>query len=161
NTSAITVGSTNVVYSLLQDSPTHYQSAINARAGASTSLFNGGAVSINTTTTVNISAGNALFMDYTDPLNPVATQSAFGPFNNVTITAIAPQPVTYLGLNSSLSVVQQPGPFTPTQRRSIVPLGIAVHTNNTSINVVNQTAAPNRSTLNQLQDLIDAVGGLN
>lgn len=129
---------------------------------ASTSLFSGGAISINADTTkINIAAGVALFMDYTTPTSPVGTVVNFGPINAVSITNIASQPVTYFGINAASTLIQQAGPFTATQRRTIVPLGIAVHSNNIVVNAVNQLGSPNQSLLNQYQDLVNAIGPLN
>jgi hypothetical protein len=135
---------------------------IAARSGASTSIFNGGVVSINADPTkFDVSAGNAQFVDYTDPQNPVSTTLAFGPFSAVIVTNIDTQIATYVGLTQAGSLVQQATPFTATQRRTIAHLGLLIHSNLTNINVVNQTTPLNRSMLNQLQDLFEAIGPLN
>lgn len=136
-------------------------SALKTREGASTALFSGGQISINTSTTVNITAVSCVFMDYTNRLEPVASVGNFGPFNAVAVTNIATTPITYIGVNSSGTLVQQSSPFTATQRRTIVQLGAAVHSNNTSINAVNQLTAPGGQLLNQVQDFINAIGPLN
>lgn len=135
--------------------------ALKARAGASTALFSGGQISINTSTTVNITAVSCVFMDYTNRLEPVASVGSFGPFNAVAVTNIATTPITYIGVNSSGTLVQQTTPFTATQRRTIVQLGAAIHSNNVSINAVNQITAPGGQILNQVQDFINAIGPLN
>lgn len=135
--------------------------ALKAREGASSSLFSGGQISINTSTTVNITAVSCVFMDYTNRLEPVASVGNFGPFNAVAVTNIATTPITYIGINSSGTLVQQTTPFTATQRRTIVQLGAAIHSNNISINAVNQITAPGGQVLNQVQDFINAIGPLN
>lgn len=139
------------------------QAALNAKASDSTSLFSGGVLSINAgnNATIDISAGSAQFMDYTNPTNPTSQIVSFGPFTAVVMANILTQIVTYVGLQSNGTLVQQPTPFTPTQRRTIVQLGLAAHTNHVIVNAVNQITTPNRAFLNQMQDFIDAVGPLN
>jgi hypothetical protein len=132
------------------------------RQAASTALITGGNVTINPSlTSVDIAAGSALFVDYTDPKAPLGTQLDFGPTLSVSLTYLTTAPATYLGINSSGVIIQQTTPFTATQRRSIVPIGLAVHTNNTTVNIIDSLGSSGRASLNQLQDLMEAIGSLN
>lgn len=134
-------------------------SDILSRETASTALISGGILSINvSTTSIDITAGSALFMDYSDPENPVGEVKEFTAFSNVSLPGIGTQTVTYVGIDESLAIIKQAGPFTATQRRTIVQLGLAVHSDHVIVNAINQITSGNRALLNQFQDLADAVG---
>lgn len=128
----------------------------------STGLISGGTVSINVDNTkFNVAAGTAIFVDYTTPLAPVATTVSFGPFTAVTPTSLATALVTYVGINSSGGLVQQTSPFTNTQRRTIVSLGSIVHSNHVIINTTNYICSSARTDINQIGDVMTAIGPLN
>lgn len=137
--------------------------ALQARQSSSTSLFSGGQLSVNAgnNTKIDIAAGTALFIDFTSITAPTSQVVNFGPIAALTITNIATQNVTYIGIDATSTIIQQANPFTAAQRRTIVPLGVAVHSNRTIVNAVNQLGTPNRGALNQLFDMMDAIGGLN
>lgn len=159
-TGDVTGSGTGTVPTILNPS----SSALAAReGGGSAALYSGGLLSINSgnNARLDITAMQAVFTDYTTPSGPTASISSFGPFSAIVVTGIATQPVTYIGINSAGSIQQSPTPFTATQRRTIIPLGIAIHTNNTVINATNQTAGTAGYTINQLQDLFEALGALN
>lgn len=120
----------------------------------STGLLSGCALSIFSTTQVRISAGILGFADYSaNPAQPVRSVLQFAQ-TDVTITAIGSQPVTYIGINSAGTVIQQDVPFTNTQRRTIVSIGVAVHTNLTSINAVNNLPSIVQAGIAQLTDYL-------
>lgn len=130
---------------------------------SATALYSGGGLSINSgdNTKIDVAAMQVVFVDYTDPKNPVATNKSFGPFVGVTITGLASFPATYIGIDSTGTLQQQYQAFSPTQRRSIIPLGLAIHSNNVNINVTNNISVSNLAILNQFHDLVDAIGALN
>lgn len=130
----------------------------------STGVLSGFALSINggDNTKFNIAAGIAGFVDYSiSVINPPRTIVNFAGLTAQTVTGIGIQLVTYVGINNAGTVVQQASPFTNTQRRTIAQIGVLVHTNLTNLNAVNDTAATPRSGINQLYDLINAIGTLN
>lgn len=127
----------------------------------STGLLAGCALSVQSSTQVRIAAGLLGFADYTaSPANPVRSVLAF-PQTDVTITAIASQPVTYLAVDSAGAITQQATPLTNTQRRTLVPVGVAVHTNLSSINTVNSLPAVVRAGIAQLLDYLNYRGRLH
>ncbi len=126
----------------------------------STGSVTGFGLSVFSTTQVTIAPGTAIFVDFSDPAAPLQTQLDYAGAN-VTITGIAIQLLTYLAINSAGTILQQSTPFTAVQRRSVVPLGTAVHTNFTSVQTTVNTVSSIHSTGNQLHDLLLAVGALN
>lgn len=127
----------------------------------STGLLSGGALSVLSTTQIRITAALLGYVDYTvNAASPTRTLIQF-PQTDVTITNIASQLVTYVGVNSSGTVIQQSTPFTNTQRRTIVPLGVAVHTNLVSLNAVNNLPSVVRGGINQFLDYLIYRGRLH
>lgn len=130
---------------------------------SSTGLIDGGYPTINSgdASKADVSAGIAVFIDDTVAEAPTEKIVRFGPFTAVTMTAIGSALVTYLAVNSSGTLVQQNTPYTNAQRRSVVPLGRAIHSNHTVINATGADALSVRSGVNQLIDLMGAIGPLN
>ena len=129
--------------------------------GITTGIWTGGTLSATIgSTTFNVAAGVAQFVSG-GPQNPTVTQVSFGPFTGVTPAGLTTTLVTYVGINSSGSLVQQASDFTPTQRRSIAVLGLISHVTLTTITAVNQGAQTLVQPTNQLQDLMEAIGPLN
>jgi hypothetical protein len=79
----------------------------------------------------------------------------------ITAPAIAVSNSTYIGLNINGTVAQQLTPFTPAQRRTIIPLGIIIHSNRTVINAVNSLPDIAVNELSQFNDLLDGLKGFN
>lgn len=110
---------------------------------------------------ITIGSGTLGFTDYTvNPLQPTRVPMVF-PGAVVTITGIATTPQTFIGIDSTGAVIQQPTRFTNTQRRSIAPIGIAIHTNLVSVNVTNEEGGLIRAGISQVHDLMEAIGPLN
>lgn len=128
----------------------------------STGVLAGMALSINVDTTkFDISAGYLGFTDYSlNPVQPTRSVVNYPGALAVTVTNIGTQPVTYVGVDSSSSIIQQSTPFTNAQRRTIATLGVVVHTNLVNINAVNTRKSPLRAGINQLHDFIEFYGPL-
>lgn len=81
---------------------------------------------------------------------------------NQSVTNIATQNQTYIAINTANNaVVQQANEFTPTQRRTHVILGVLIHTNNSTINAVNNLPDVSVNTLSQLNDFMTELKGFN
>lgn len=132
-----------------------------SREFASTGDLQGGQLSINAgnAALLDVAAVTALFMDYSDYDSPIGTEITVGPFIGVTMDNIATATATYIGLDDAGALVQQTSPFTNTQRRSIVSLGIAIHSNHTTINAINTLVATGRALANQFYDFMLGVFG--
>ena len=155
-------GQINYIDAMNLPVPTSVINAIKQKADLSTGLLKNGLISINTDPTkFNISAGIGIISNFDDPENPVSTIISFPAFTGVTPTYLLTGNITYIAINSTPAVVMQATPFTDTQRRDLIILGAAVHSNLTNINVVNNISAPSNAIGNQLHDFMEAVGALN
>lgn len=116
-------------------------------------VVSGMSLSINTDTTkFNIS--NGIYHKYQE-----GNKIFYGGLPR-TPTYLTTANATYVGAFNG-AVVQQTTPFTPTQRRTIIPLGIVVHSNRTTINAVNNLPDVAVSGLSQFNDLLDGLKGFN
>lgn len=123
----------------------------NGTNNLSTALISGGDLSIN---------GDSTKFDITEALIKVVTPSGFQKFTipaqiGITPNFLLTDPVTYIGLDS-LGIVQSQNPFDSTERRSIVPIGVVVHSNNININLINILKHHEYQLFNQLNDYIEA-----
>jgi len=135
---------------------------IPAKAFLSTGLIKNGLISANgDPTKFNITAGIGIISNFDDPENPISTIINFPAFNSITPTYLTTGNITYVAINSTPAVVMQATPFTPVQRRSLIVLGATIHSNLTTINVLNNISAPTNADTNQLHDFMEAVGALN
>lgn len=132
------------------------------KAVLSTGLIKNGLISANgDPTKINITAGIGIISNFDDPENPTSTIVNFPAFTGITPTYLLTGTITYVAINNAAAVVMQATPFTPEQRRSLIVLGAVVHSNLTTINVINNISAPTNASTNQLHDFIEAVGALN
>jgi len=128
----------------------------------STGLIKNGAISINADPTkYNISAGIGVITNYDNPEIPTCTIVNFAATTGKTPTYLTSGNITYVAINSSGVIVEQAAQFTTSQRRDLIILGAVIHSNLTTINVVNNISAPTNSDTNQLHDLMSYIGALN
>lgn len=162
NTQDTITGQVNYINALSLPVPTSVINAIKQKAYLSTGLIKNGLISANgDPTKFNITAGIGIISNFDDPENPVSTIINFPAFNSITPTYLTTGNITYVAINSTPSVVMQATPFTPEQRRSLIVLGATIHSNLTTINVLNNISAPTNADTNQLHDFMEAVGALN
>lgn len=111
-------------------------------------------ISINTDTTkIDISSG--VYHVITD------VNKIFDGLTAVTLTNLATHNVTYLALDLDGNLVQQVTPFTMSQRRTHILIGVAVHSNRLNVNAVNNLPDVAVSSASQLNDLIDGLHSFN
>ncbi|MFB6649817.1 hypothetical protein, partial [Bacillus toyonensis] len=130
-----------------------------------TGVINGGALSINAGNNARFDMAQAV-IGYTDwsvtPTQPTRVLLTVGPFSAQVVTGIATANASYVGIQMPAgTIVQQTSPFTNAQRRTIAQIGVLVHSNNTNINAINDQAATIRAGVNQVGDLMAAIGPLN
>lgn len=129
----------------------------------STGLLSGGVLSINggDNTKFDVSAAVVGFTDYSsNPAQPTRAVATFGPSlaNAVPDLSVI---ATYVGIQTpGATLAMQSSPFTAEQTRTIVPLG-AVISNGTNLIAVNNLPAVMRAGINQIQDLMTAIGPMN
>ena len=133
---------------------------------ASSGVYSGGTLSTTTPTpdtnvTIGICEGfvidTSTFGIDTIVTTPVSVVSpiVFTPTN------IATQNVTYVGLNSSGTQVEWNQPPTPEQRRDNIFLGVAVHSNNSTVEFVNNLQDVSSDITGQVHDLSRYLGYFN
>lgn len=129
----------------------------------STGILDGGALSINAgdNTKFDVSAAIVGSTDYsTNSASPTRSVLSVGPFTAQTVANLAVV-ATYIGIQMpGGTIVQQSSPYTAAQRRTIAPLG-AVVSNGTNLIAVNNLPDVMRAGINQIQDLLEALGPIN
>lgn len=94
-----------------------------------TGLMHGGELTVNSgdDTKLDIDSGAGLVVDdYTDPTNPTLAVVSWAN-KTVSLTHIAQQPVSFIGIDAAGNILQSTVPFTPTQLRTYIYLGRVVH----------------------------------
>ena len=131
----------------------------------SSGILTGGEISIGTggagvATTFTVAAGTGQIVDNT--VNPTTvTAVSWSAKTDVAITNLLTQLVTYVAIDSGGNVVQSATDWTPVQQRDYVVIGVAVHSNQTTVNAVNQTQVVAYAPGAQVNDLMYSLGLFN
>lgn len=96
----------------------------------------------------------------TDPEKPTYIEINDAAVSGITPTLLGSNPVTYLG-RSVLGLVHKSEPFTASERRTTLVLGVLVHSNNLNLNAINNAPITVNSPLQQLIDIADKIGIFN
>jgi len=135
----------------------------NYNSTVSTGLVGGGILSIGTpTTTFSMAAGRGIVQTST-PLSSTAittTQVDWTAFTNVTATYVVSNPVSYIGINASGSIVQSATNWTNIQHRSIIAVGTLIHPVTTVVAVATDGMFIQQPSL-ATADLSKSIGKLN
>lgn len=124
----------------------------------STGLLTGGALTTGTASTeYSISDGTGQIVDADGSYTLVSWSGE----SNRTPVALATHLISFVGVNSVGTIVEQTTPFTNTQRRTIIPLGVAVHVDKTTVDAVNNAQTTAFNTGAQLNDLVESIGFFN
>jgi len=134
-------------------SPTEKVSLI---SNESTWLRNWCSMSINADTTkFDIAAWTLYFVDSTSAPNaPAITKVDYAWSSANTVTNIASQNATFIGIDVGWNIIQQASAFTQTQRRTIVQLWALIHSNRVNINVINNIPVVSINSTDQMYDLM-------
>jgi len=131
----------------------------------SSGVLTGGALSIGTggagvATTFTIASGTGQIVDNT--VNPTTvTPVSWSAKTDVAVTNILTQLVTFVAIDSGGNVIQSATDFTPAQMREYIVIGVVVHSNQTTVNAVNQAQIVAYNMGNQLTDLMYSMGLFN
>ena len=131
---------------------------------ASTGVISFEGISINSGTNTKFDVGPLqgwLADNTTDPYNPTIRYINFTGLTAITPLYIATNPVTYIAIDKDLNIIQSQTPYTNSQTRDYIDLGVIVHSNNTIINVVNNQPVVQIDAGNQLYDLMRGLGFFN
>ncbi len=110
-----------------------------ARQDSNTGLLSGGVVTLNTVTSVDISAGSGQVTDYTDPTNVVFKTVSWPAQTNVAITTLATDGLTEIGFDVNAAIVQFKAENEPANNSKInIIVGFVAHSSG-SISVVGTT----------------------
>ena len=116
--------------------------SIAGMAANSTGVKTGGVLSIGAggagvATTFTIASGVGMVVDNTTTPATLINVS-WAAQTNVAVTNIATQPLTFVAIDSSGTVIQQATDFNGTDHRQYIVIGTVVHTNLTTVTAVNQ-----------------------
>lgn len=131
----------------------------------SSGVLTGGVLSIGTggagvATTFSITAGTGQIVDNT--VNPTTvTAVSWTAQINVAVTNILTNLVTFVAIDSGGNVIQSTTDFTPVQMREYIVIGVVVHSNQTTVNAINQAQIVAYNQGNQLTDLMYSIGLFN
>lgn len=150
----------------LEASPKQYVDAkilsdLLSHVGLDTGVFIGGELNVNTLDATKLDIGDTqgIIMDYTTtPLTPTITEVNFSAAT-VTITNLS-APITWILLDSAGTVVQQTTRPTNSQRRTHLVLGGVLVASGVIVQDQSLPTYPPQ-TVNQLYDLMDAIGPFN
>lgn len=128
----------------------------------STGLLKNGLLTINgTNTKYNLSAGIGIVSNFDNPDAPTFKMVHFPSIIGKTPSYLTTSNITYIAVNANGAIVESATPFTPVQRRDLIIIGAAIHSNLTTINAINNISAPSNAVGNQLHDFMLAIGALN
>jgi hypothetical protein len=142
-----------------QKAVTHYTKAI------STGIITRGVISINggDNTRVDITAGTSLYVDDSDPLNPVIDILSWGA-QTLLPPALDTANRLWIGISRSApgaGAIVFSQEFTPSEKRTIAVLGRVWSNGSTTIEGVGQYATPSWGIGKTLEDLMVTLGSMN
>jgi hypothetical protein len=132
---------------------------------ASTSVYSGATLSVGATTgTFDLSVGEGIFIDSATDLQDTkntVTPVVIAARTNVTLTNILTQPVTYILVDSTDTIIESSTYPTAQERREAMFIGTVVHSDNVTVNVVNNLQATGTDVVAQVGDVMEALGFFN
>ncbi len=139
------------------------QTVITSKQLSSTGHINGCALTINggDNSKVDITLGEGVVLDnYTDPVNPVFTDTAFAGQTAITLVNLATAQISFLGIDINGTLIQQTVGFSSEQRRDFWWVGFARHLDNATVDLVGTAVNSITSVNNSLHDLTDQLGAV-
>lgn len=130
---------------------------------ASSGIISFAGFTINTDNTkFNIGAIHGWLADNsTDSHNPSITYIDYSGITGLTPTYLNNNPVTYIGIDKYLNIYQKETPFTNSETRTYIDLGVIVHSNQININAINNQPIVAVDAGSQLYDLMRGIGFFN
>lgn len=125
---------------------------------ASTGLLTGGVIFLGTGAgEISITDGSGYIVSNTG----TKTSVTWTGITNITPTNIGTQLRTYLAIDSSGTLVEQPGEFTRLQSRTLIVLGLVVHIDGINIFVINNKQHIAYNAMSSTYDLAESIGIFN
>ena len=147
----------------LRDS-TGVDEKINNHQNSSTGVQTGGVLSVgtpNTTFSITDGTGNIIVDDPLGTGDITSTPVAWTGKTNIAVTNIGTQLITFILVDNTGTVIQQSSRPTIVERRNNIYLGVLVHVNLTTVDVVNNQQDYSVEPISQLRDLTQAIGFIN
>ncbi len=142
--------------------PSSIQDSLAKKLNLPTGFLYGLQLSINADPTkFDIAAGYYTVTDFSNLAQPAVKIIYYPGGTGLTPSYLATSNSTYVALDINGDIVSSASPFTNEDRRTLAIIGNVVHSNNTTINVVNEIKAPIVAFGNQLHDFMKEVGFLN
>lgn len=143
----------------------HLTSATSRGVGnlLATGVVAGGEMTIGTDPAkIDVAGGAGLVVNnYTNALAPVVTPVTWGAFPAVTLTYLATDDETAIGINSSGAIVQSNIQFSDADRRDIIVIGTVGHATRTAVDYVIYEPAYIADSMAQFMDFMEAFGAFN
>ena len=136
---------------------------LDASISHSTGVQLGGVLSVGSpNTTFSISDGFGYIIDnMTDPFNPEAERINWSGLTNIAATNIATQLITFISIDQNGAVIQQASRWSNSERRDRIIIGVIVHVDNISIDVVNNEQQVGQDAVSQIYDILNGLGFIN
>lgn len=136
---------------------------LDASISHSTGVQLGGVLSVGSpNTTFSISDGFGYIIDnMTDPFNPEAERINWSGLTNIAATNIATQLITFISIDLNGAVIQQASRWSNSERRDRIIIGVIVHVDNISIDVVNNEQQVGQDAVSQIYDILNGLGFIN
>jgi hypothetical protein len=130
----------------------------------STGLKKGGTITINGTLNYrfDLAAGSGVVVNnYTDADNPTETDVSWSAFTSQTLTYLATDDETSIGINSSGAIVQSNTAFSEEDLHDIIQIGTIGHFSRTQIDYIIMEPARITNVMGQLQGFWESFGAFN
>ena len=124
-----------------------------------TGIISGGILTVNANTTkFDVSAGSGIHVDLdTNEQTAVTWSSKIAQ----TPTYLNTHLISWVAIDKYGALYQKSSPFTSEENRNYLICGVLVHVNKTTLDTINNQQRPGDHSVNQLHDLMDALGFLN
>ncbi|MFS4469107.1 hypothetical protein [Maribacter sp. 2210JD10-5] len=134
------------------------------RNAVSSGLLNGGELTINSSdgTTFDLTAGNAVIVDRSNPLNPIITEFNWTSQTGIAATLLGTESASFIYLDSSSNIIQKSTPPNGVDRRELVFIAQLGHSGNAT-EILNVAQAPTifESPLDLTRDVLAFTGVLS
>ena len=124
----------------------------------STGLETGGVITASGASQFNISAGSGRVVDNYTTANAAVTLVSWGTFSAQTVTGIATNNQTWIGINSAGAIVQQVVPFTTAQARTTIAIGVLTHQDHVNVGSIRNEPIWTRDSSLDLRTLVELLG---
>jgi len=140
----------------------NYTAQMDGHRFHSSGLFDGGVLGVSATNGFSITDGFGYIIDTkTDPENVTQQRVDFAGLTNTVVTGLTNQLITFVSIDASTNVIQQASRWSRAQHREQIILGVVVHVNKETVDVVNQEQSPAGQASAGISDILEGLGFIN